>query len=53
MKCMTCKTEMECIDDVNNNEIRIDWLECPKCKSRAEVIFGNCGEYIKKVIWNR
>lgn len=53
MKCITCKTEMKCIDDVNEISTRIDWLECPKCKSKAEVTFGSNGEYIEKVIWDR
>jgi hypothetical protein len=53
MKCHTCKTRMECTSDVNEINIRIDWLECPKCKSTSEVHFGNNGEYIEKAIWNR
>ena len=53
MKCITCKTEMKCFDDVNEISTRIDWLKCPKCKSTAEVTFGGHGEYIAKVIWDR
>ena len=53
MKCITCKTVMKCIDDVNGASVRIDWLECPKCKSQAEVVFGQNGKYIEKVTWNR
>ncbi len=53
MKCLTCKTEMKCIDDVNEIHARIDFVECPKCKSKADIIYGNNGEYIKKVIWRR
>ena len=53
VKCLTCKTEMMCIDDVNDIGTRIDWVECPKCKSKAEIQYGNNGEYILKVIWTR
>ena len=53
MKCHTCKTEMKCVNDVNEEIARIDWLECPKCKSTAEVHFGNHGEYVEKIIWKR
>lgn len=53
MECYTCKTKMECVDDINTEFLRIDWFKCPKCKSKAEVIYGNHGEYIKRVIWER
>lgn len=55
MKCLTCKEKMECINDVNNVSVRIDWLECPKCKSTAQVEYEVNGEHIsiRKVLWER
>lgn len=53
MKCVTCKTKMECIDDVNETHTRIDFVKCPKCGSTANIIYGDNGEYIKKVEWQR
>jgi Zn finger protein HypA/HybF involved in hydrogenase expression len=53
MKCLTCKTEMKCYDDVNEISTRIDWVKCPKCGSIAEIIYGNNGEYISEVNWKR
>lgn len=50
MECLTCKTQMECVDDVNEISTRIDWLECPKCGSKAEIQFGDRGKFIEKVI---
>lgn len=53
MKCFTCCTRMKCVNDVNEISTRIDWLECPKCGSKAEIIFGNNGEYYDKITWSR
>ena len=53
MKCLTCKTEMKCINDVNDISTRIDWEKCPKCKSKAEIQYENGGEYVEKVTWKR
>lgn len=53
MECVTCKTKMICVDDVNDMGARIDWLECPKCKSKAEIIYGERGKYIEKLVWKR
>lgn len=53
MKCFTCKDEMKCIDDANDLGVRIDWYQCPRCNSKAEVNYGNGGEYIDKIIWER
>ncbi len=53
MKCITCATTMKCVNDVNDISIRIDWVECPKCKSKAEIQYGNNGEFMSKVIWER
>ena len=54
MKCFTCGTEMKCVDDVNEISTRIDFVECPKCKSKADIVYenNNC-EYIKEVNWKR
>jgi hypothetical protein len=43
MECITCKTKMKCVDDVNDISTRIDWLECSKCKSKAEIQYGENG----------
>ena len=53
MKCFTCKTEMICEDDVNDIIVRIDWEKCPKCGSKAEIDYGEQGEYVNKIIWER
>jgi len=53
MKCITCKTIMICIDDVNDISTRIDFVKCPKCGSKADIIYGNNGEYINQVNWWR
>jgi len=53
MKCLICKTKMECYDDVNTELARIDFEKCPKCQSKSEIHYGNHGEHIKKVIWTR
>jgi len=53
MKCITCKSEMICYDDVNDISIRIDWVKCPKCNSKAEIQYENNGEYVEKVVWER
>lgn len=53
MKCYTCKSTMRCYDDINNEMSRVDYYECTKCKSKALVIYGNNGEYINKVVWER
>ncbi|MCX8129796.1 MAG: hypothetical protein N3I35_06820 [Clostridia bacterium] len=53
MKCFTCKTEMNCYDDVNEISKRIDFVECPKCHSKADIIYCNHGEYIESVNWKR
>jgi DNA-directed RNA polymerase subunit RPC12/RpoP len=53
MECVTCKTEMKCVDDVNDIGTRIDWLVCPKCGSKAEVNYDIIKSWINKVIWQR
>lgn len=53
MKCITCKTKMICIDDVNDISVRIDLEECPECKSIAEIHYGENGRYVEKIIWER
>ena len=53
MKCHTCKTVMKCVNDVNEISVRIDWVECPKCGSKADIIYGDHGEYIREVHWTR
>ena len=53
MECPTCKTKMVCYDDVNDMSVRIDWVRCPKCDSKAEIQYGQNGKYIEKINWNR
>ena len=54
MKCHTCKTEMICYNDVNEISTRIDFEKCPKCNSKADITYGNNGEYaLKVVLWER
>lgn len=53
MKCITCSTIMKCVSDVNDISTRIDFVECPKCHSKANIIYGNNGEYISEVNWKR
>ena len=53
MKCFTCKTEMACFDDVNDIDVRIDFVKCPKCGSVADTYYGNNGEFIEEVLWRR
>lgn len=53
MKCFTCKSEMKCTNDINEETARIDYFECPKCESTAYISYGNRGEYIDKVVWKR
>lgn len=52
MNCLTCNTKMICVDDTNGAPIKIDWLECPKCKSSAEVTYDSQGNK-DTVIWKR
>jgi Zn finger protein HypA/HybF involved in hydrogenase expression len=44
---------MKCVDDVNDISVRIDFVECPKCGSKADIIYENNGEYVKEVNWRR
>lgn len=53
MECITCKEKMVCYDDVNATHARIDWLNCPKCESKAEVNYSVTKGYITKVTWTR
>ena len=41
MKCIVCESEMKCVDDVNDVSTRIDWMECPVCGTKAEIIYTN------------
>lgn len=47
-----CGEEMKCVDDVNDIDIRIDWLRCPKCNSFAEIIYDN-NNRIDSTTWKR
>jgi DNA-directed RNA polymerase subunit M/transcription elongation factor TFIIS len=53
MECITCKEIMKCVDDVNDISVRIDWLVCPKCGSKAEIVYDVQKGYITEVNWER
>lgn len=53
MECLTCKIRMVCVDDVNDTSIRLDFMECPKCNSKATIEYGDNGKYIEVVTWRR
>ena len=53
MECFTCKTTMKCINDVVTETIRLDFKECPKCKSVATITMHPRKNYITKVEWKR
>lgn len=41
MYCCLCKTELVCYDDVNNTGFRADFMKCPNCGVKADVILSN------------
>lgn len=51
MKCFTCKTEMVCYDYVNHIEARIDLVECPKCGSKADIVYDD--DEVSQIQWRR
>ena len=53
MECMTCQEKMICYDDINESHTRIDWLKCPKCNSKAEIIYSVTQGFKTKVTWTR
>ena len=53
MKCITCKTKMKCVNDVNDAGTRIDFVECPKCGSKADIFINPREGYIERVDWKR
>ena len=53
MNCYTCKSEMECVDDLVSKIVEVEWFECPKYGSKVEISYGNCGEYITNATWQR
>jgi len=54
MKCIICESEMENIDDVNNISNRIDWMICPKCGTKAEIIYSNTEiPFVKNITFGR
>ena len=36
MECYTCKSIMKCVDDINTGFLKLEYYECPKCKSKQE-----------------
>ena len=53
MRCLTCSTIMKCVNDVNESHTRIDFVECPKCDSKADIIISVNNGHIEKVNWTR
>lgn len=53
MNCLTCHDLMVCYDDVNTMTIRIDFVRCKRCGSKATITYGDKGRYISKVTWQR
>lgn len=53
MECYTCKDKMKCVDDINQEMLRVDFFECTRCESVAEVTYGAHGKYILTVSWKR
>ena len=41
MKCIKCNTDMKCYDDVTYSCVRIDFVICPLCGSKAEIEYDN------------
>jgi len=37
LKCFNCNTVMECVNDINESFVRIDWFLCPNCYSKGQV----------------
>ena len=46
MKCINCKEDMYCYDDVNDISTRIDFCRCEQCDIKADIIF-NCNDITK------
>lgn len=41
MYCCLCKTELICYDDVNNIGLRLDFMKCPQCGVKADIILSS------------
>ena len=44
---------MKNYDDINDYAVRIDFMSCPLCQSKAVVTYGDHGQYVDKVEWTR
>ena len=54
MKCIKCNTDMKCYDDVTYSCVRIDFVICPSCGSKAEIEYDSSKDMnIDKVTWER
>lgn len=53
MKCFTCSTEMQNVNDVVMSSVRIDWKQCPKCGSEAQINYHPRELFIESVYWKR
>ena len=53
IRCVRCGEPMKNYDDINNCAVRIDFMSCPLCQSKAVVTYGDHGRYVDKVEWTR
>lgn len=51
MNCQKCKTPMNLYENNDGIVVRIDWLKCPQCNSKAEIIYDAQTNEIKHLSW--
>jgi Zn finger protein HypA/HybF involved in hydrogenase expression len=51
MICLRCNNKMKCYDDVNYIDTRIDFVQCPMCDAKGEIIYKQDRMTIDKVNW--
>lgn len=49
MECPRCRVQMICKNDVNDETVRIDWLECPWCGVKTTIEYKDHGKEIKRI----
>lgn len=49
--CVKCRTKMDCIDDINYDTVRIDYYQCPNCKSQETVQYNPHSMELIKLEW--
>ena len=53
IRCMLCNEPMVCYDDINTCTVRVDFVRCTLCNSKAIVTYGDRGGHVAKVEWVR